>query len=38
MNRQGDVIWTQVVRPVLRANTGAEERTSGAVIKGGADT
>ena len=38
MNRQGDVIWTQVVRPVLFANTGAEERTSGAAIQAGADT
>jgi hypothetical protein len=38
VNRQGFVIRTQLVRPALLANAGAEERMSGAVIQGGADT
>jgi GDSL-like Lipase/Acylhydrolase family len=36
MNRQGYVIWTQVVKPALLAKTDAEERSCGAAIQGGA--
>jgi hypothetical protein len=36
MNKQGYVIWTQVVRAALLANTEAEERSCGAPNHGGA--